>query len=170
MIANEASADIENVSLTPTARTAERGKPDPYPTVSRVLADGSPALQVSLSGSESDGASFLIDPETWGWVAREFGAAWRLNSNNNSGRLYVSSQRKLAGQRAHQNCRCPKAILARLIIGGGRPLQPRRAVAYKNGDTCDLRRVNLEEIPRGACGTYRPNCPLPVVVEADPIH
>ncbi|MCK8784171.1 hypothetical protein M0638_07250 [Roseomonas sp. NAR14] len=134
------------------------------PVVEPVLADGKPALRVQLSGGRAAalGARMLIDREDWDRVSAKAGKCWTLSTNGSDNALVISTAR-IAGRLAGQDGPKPKAVLARLIVGGAELLRG-QVVRYRNGDPWDLRRANLIALPRSEARSWRPDMPKPDIV------
>ncbi|MBX9701782.1 MAG: HNH endonuclease [Acetobacteraceae bacterium] len=123
-------------------RPFRRGKM-PADVIATLLPDGR-TVRVALYGSLGAGKSFLMDAADWQWISPEYGPAWLLNANGDRTRAHVRRAGHAVAAAARQCGEKPVATLARIITGAG----PGEVVLYRNGDTLDLRRVNLEVVSR----------------------
>lgn len=127
------------------------------PRVRRVTVDGERALAVALSGRFGQGREALISPDDWERISAAAGTAWSVNRAG-GGQEYVASGAReayAASQDRSQRGSEPKTILARLVVEGDTPIDRSHSVAYRNGDRLDVRRSNLEVIPRREVMQYR---------------
>ena len=138
-------------------------RPSRYPRLPRllnppetlVLADGLPAVRVTLSGGKAGGATMLLDRYVWAWIREKYGACWVL-AGNGHGHFYVASTRRSLSHLAKQRGATPTILLARLIAGKGH-ITPGMTVRFRNGDPLDLREANLALLPRGEARNWRPD-------------
>ncbi len=103
-------------------------------------SDGQRLVRVPLSGKSGVGHSMILEADIWK-AGRENGGwppNWRAVCDRKSGRLYVVTRCKPISVDNRS------VSLARIIANAG----PEEVVKYRDGDTLNLRRVNLEKLSR----------------------
>lgn len=138
-----------------TRRFRGRAPVNDAPKMDRVTLDGREAVRVSLGGKRGEGRFVILDADVWdGLVVPMYGAGWGVNASGKgtpyvcrSVQCFADEARRGSKQRSH------RAIL-RLHRVVAEP-KPREVVLFRNGDTLDLRRANLECVTKAEAAKRR---------------
>ena len=140
------------------------GKMRRNPKVEHIEVDGSPAVQVQLSGKRGDRLWMVLDPDVWATVSAEIGTVWVVVQPNNCKTLRVISARQPAGQHSTDTGRVPVLFLARYVVGAKKG----EWLEHVNGDHLDMRRSNIRITPGRVFGRPAavPAAAAPVITSA----
>ena len=95
-------------------------------------ADNKPTVRVPLVGKYGAGLVMVLHNEDWRAIREAWGERWAVQPDK-KGKPYVASNDKVAGL---------SRILAHRMVGA----VPGDLVRYRDGDTLNLRRTNLEHL------------------------
>ena len=137
------SEDAEPV-LTPRRKKRWRMPDMTAPVVVTDHNEEGSEVRVSLYGKHGRGREMILEREVWDDVKTQFTERWIVLRPNGSGLLYVASGRWTVRHTARVPGEVPVLPLARYVAGAPRG----KVVVYRNGNSLDLRRENLEIISR----------------------